>query len=52
MEMEGKKVMDLKNSHKSKKAPANPLRLSADRETAIHRRSILNCVHKCQGERV
>jgi hypothetical protein len=36
MEMEGKKVMDLKNFHKSKKAPVNLLRLSADHETAIH----------------
>jgi len=50
MEMEGKKVMDLKNSHKSKKVPANPLRLSADRETAIHIKIIHYLVHRCQGE--
>ena len=48
MEAGGKKVMDLKYSHKSKKAPANLLRLSADRETAIHVISILNCDYKCQ----
>ena len=50
MEVEGKKVMDLKNSHKSKKAPAKPLRLSADRETAIHVGIIYYFVHECQGE--
>ena len=41
--------MDLKNFHKSKKAPANPLRLSADRETAIHIESIYYLVHQSQG---
>ncbi len=50
MEVEGKKVMDLKNSPKSKKAPTNPLRLSADHETAIHIRIIHYPVHFCQGD--
>ena len=49
MEMERKKVMDLKNFHKSKKAPAKPLRLNADRETAIHRLIIYKIAHQSQG---
>jgi len=33
-------MLGLKYTHKSKKAPANPLKLNADRESAILERSI------------
>jgi len=33
-------MLGLKYTHKSKKAPVNPLKLNADRESAIHERSI------------
>ena len=50
MEEERKRDMDLKNSHKSKKAPAKMLKLNADRETAIHTTIIHYLVHQSQGE--
>lgn len=35
MEVERLKVLDLKYFHKKQKAPENPLRLKADRQSAI-----------------
>jgi hypothetical protein len=35
MEVERWKVLDLKYFHKKQKAPENPLRLEADRQSAI-----------------
>jgi len=45
-------VWDLKYSLKSKKAPANPPELSADRESAIQCHNYTLQRYKCQSEKI